>query len=299
MTCTYPANRVIHRVKGDGACMFRALVHAYADDHNNDSNSENIEAKYMRQLAVDYLKSHKARYNANWKNSIAYETGQTLSHEAYVRYMSRESTYGTQLELAIVSYLLHRKICVLSQRPDGTITGLIVDPVHPLQGTNPTPLYLWLSNPGEPFAHYDAVVRRRTSTPERSSVSLSSRSADSTRSADSMNQNRAVASILAGMKNQSPEHQINMMRNVLASGGLSQTNRSKVMAQMARAQEMYARASAKRTAQSRATRVIEDLMPFSRHTQVRALRDMLTHSDVKQNGTSRAFIRTRLQQLGA
>jgi hypothetical protein len=307
-------------------------IHAYTN------NFETNQARYLRSIAVDYIRANKTAYNQHWK-IVEADTGLNMSHRQYVEYMSKPGTYGTELELAVLSFLLQRRICVSTRRPTGNVSGIIVTPVAPLQANaaRRAPLYLFLANPGGNAAHYDPFIKdqpvatniagailnnanyKKSNNQNKLRLLYNLMSQPGLTNADAAlvrqemhrlqnammkkSPTRAVSppppatqagmvnAILDGLNNTSPANQINMMQNMLASGGLSPANRTRV--------ETRLRAAHKRAAQNRTSRMIEELMVFSPEAQRKALTDMMTHPNVQKNGTSRAFIKARLKQLGA
>jgi uncharacterized membrane protein len=313
-------------------------IHAYTN------NFETNQARYLRSIAVDYIRANKTAYNQHWK-IVAADTGINMSHRAYVEYMSKPGTYGTELELAVLSFLLQRRICVSTRRPTGNVSGIIVTPVAPLQANaaRRAPLYLFLANPGGNAAHYDPFIKDHRE-PVANTVTIAGAILNNANYKKSNNQNKLrllynlmgqpgltnadatmvrremhrlqnamtkkpsppppatqagmVNAILNGLNNTSPANQINMMQNMLASGGLSPANRKRVQNRMQAAHQQLGKATRHAT-QNRTSRMIEELMVFSPEAQRKALTDMMTHPNVQKNGTSRAFIKARLKQLNA
>lgn len=352
MSCAVPSGYRIRPVKGDGSCLFRAVALALGDAvkdniHAYTNTFETNQARYLRSIAVDYIRANKTAYNQHWK-IVAADTGLNMSHRQYVEYMSKPGTYGTELELAVLSFLLQRRICVSTRRPTGNVSGIIVTPVAPLQANaaRRAPLYLFLANPGGNAAHYDPFIKDHR---EPVATNIAGAILNNANYKKSNNQNKLrllynlmgqpgltnadatmvrqemhrlqnamtkkpsppppatqagmVNAILDGLNNTSPANQINMMQNMLASGGLSPANRKRVQNRMQVAHQQLVgtapQSKSRGATQNRTSRMIEELMVFSPEAQKKALTDMMTHPNVQKNGTSRAFIKARLKQLGA
>jgi uncharacterized membrane protein len=301
----------------------------------------------LRSIAVDYIRANKTAYNQHWK-IVAADTGINMSHRQYVEYMSKPGTYGTELELAVLSFLLQRRICVSTRRPTGNVSGIIVTPVASLQANaaRRVPLYLFLANPGGNAAHYDPFIKDHRE-PVANTVTIAGAILNNANYKKSNNQNKLrllynlmgqpgltnadatmvrqemhrlqnammkkpsvskvsppppatqagmVNAILDGLNNTSPANQINMMQNMLASGGLSPASRKRVETRLRAAHQQIGKVTRHAT-QNRTSRMIEELMVFSPEAQRKALMDMMTHPNVQKNGTSRAFIKARLKQL--
>jgi hypothetical protein len=283
------------------------VADAAANGQSIDNATQTLQARYLRQMAVEYIKRNRAAYYDDWITMVVAETGKKRSHRRYVKYMAEPTTYATHLEIAVLSFLLKRRICIISHRPNGSLTGLALDPIEPFN-TQPRRgrLYLHLRNPGSEYAHYDAYVRssnrrsrssNNTSNTSSSSVIASTLSNNNFVYAPPRNQlellhnlllqpgvtlipqNKAMlrqrirsiangstarkspsrspsrpgsrqaspggstqqSGILNGANDASPVNQIDMLRNILASPGLSNANRQEVQRRIARAYNAMAR----------------------------------------------------------
>lgn len=174
MSCNVPPTHTLHSVVPDGSCLFRALIRASADIKNTplSAEQERAQAASLRRGIVQYIDNNKEKYNREWK-MIGYdiphsaksaylvpkgnrnhrnENNETLRHHAYVRMMSKPTTYGTQLELQIAAKLLQRRICV--HKRDGS--SHIVDPIDntPVDQRRAV-IHVFLND-----LHYDVFLKR-------------------------------------------------------------------------------------------------------------------------------------------
>lgn len=156
-------NRVLvpaNGVQGDGACMFRALVQAEHNENHDTTltqDQEDVAAKALRDMVVDYIRTHEKQYTNKWGHFNI----QQRSFRKYVQNMGKTDTYGTELELMIASMLLGRNICVTARTVRGSEHSHTVSPIENLgsAGRRP-PLYLHLWNSDTDYAHY--TYYRRT-----------------------------------------------------------------------------------------------------------------------------------------
>ena len=188
MSCNVPPTHTLHSVVPDGSCLFRALIRASADIKNTplSAEQERAQAASLRRGIVQYIDNNKEKYNREWK-MIGYdiphsaksaylvpkghrnhrnENNETLRHHAYVRMMSKPTTYGTQLELQIAAKLLQRRICV--HKRDGS--SHIVDPIDdtPVDQRRAV-IHLFLND-----LHYDVFLKHAADTnrsPRASNIS--------------------------------------------------------------------------------------------------------------------------------
>jgi len=184
MTCNVPPTHTLHKVVPDGSCLFRALIRARADIKNTplSAEQERAQAASLRRGIVQYIKDNEDDYNEKWKmtgydiphsakraylvpkshRNYRNENNETLRHHAYVRMMSKPTTYGTQLELQIAAKLLQRRICV--HNIDGS--SHIVDPIDdtPVDQRQAV-IHVFLND-----LHYDVFLKRtRPNRPPRAS----------------------------------------------------------------------------------------------------------------------------------
>ncbi len=121
MTCRVPDGYILRQVAGDGACMFRALVQAEADTQGLElsKKDEEMQARYLRQRVVDFIRRNKKQYDETWKYVVynINDFNAELSHNVYVQMMSKHATEGTEIELRVAAKLLRRRICVHSTTP--------------------------------------------------------------------------------------------------------------------------------------------------------------------------------------
>lgn len=130
--------------------MFRSVAQAEADLSNIrlTADEEDHESRMLRREVSEYIKSKKNEYNTLWKIIEAdISGGKPLSHNEYVKKIRqvddarRRSTYGTELELRVLSLLLDRNICVTT---DGR-TGYVVGPIDGSSPRSKRMLYLHLN----------------------------------------------------------------------------------------------------------------------------------------------------------
>lgn len=178
MTCNVPPTHTLHRVVPDGSCLFRALTRARADIKNTplSAEQERKEAALLRRDIVQYIKENEEEYNEKWKmagydiphsakqaylvpkshRNYRNENNETLRHRAYVDMMSKQTTYGTQLELQIAAKLLQRRICVHNKNG----SSHIVDPIDntPVDQRRAV-IHVLLED-----SHYDVFLKRASDT---------------------------------------------------------------------------------------------------------------------------------------
>ncbi|KAH3903234.1 ubiquitin-specific protease OTU1 SCDLUD_000855 [Saccharomycodes ludwigii] len=92
----------LHTVPDDNSCLFHAIAYCLYKPHDN-SESVNY-AKNLRQLCADYIVAHQTEFNAA-------VLGKPV--EEYIKWITRNDTWGGGIEIAILSRILQVGIYVL------------------------------------------------------------------------------------------------------------------------------------------------------------------------------------------
>ena len=140
----------ICRIRGDGNCLFRALVRSYHSVVGDSSNTgqlsaeeENVQSKELRQKICDRMKQQR-----DFVEPFLPE----YDFELYVHTMRQDSTWGGEHELSIASLVLEVPIVVYE--PQGG-SGLVKIAEYDLSGTSSTTEVAVLYTGG---VHYDALI---------------------------------------------------------------------------------------------------------------------------------------------
>jgi hypothetical protein len=163
MACSIPKNYAIYDgIDKSGACLFRSIVQAEADANGEGLLPPHVEAeraKFLRKSIVEYVYSAKDErgryiYNTTWRMYLkSWHSKKTpnFNRKAYADWMSKNKTWGSELQLAVAALLLHRRICVHAR---GANPGQTLDPIDGTRiPNNRKVLHLSLNN-----EHYEPYL---------------------------------------------------------------------------------------------------------------------------------------------